>query len=88
MSISEYTISIRTTTEERPQETARNAHRELFRTFAEKYIIGIVIAFTMLTMLIYSVYAAIRIEYLPSAIILMVTLWIISVLLERSADNG
>lgn len=88
MSISEYTISIRTPTAERPQETARNAQRELFRTFAEKYIIGIVIAFTMLTMLIYSVYAATRIEYLPSAIILMVTLWIISVLLERSADNG
>lgn len=88
MSISEYTISIRTPTEERPQETARNAQRELFKAFAEKYIIGIVIAFTMLTMLIYSVYAAIRIEYLPSAIILMVTLWIISILLERSADNG
>lgn len=88
MSVSEFTISIRTPTAERPQETARNAQRELFKAFAEKYIIGIVIAFTMLTMLIYSVYAAIRIEYLPSAIILMVTLWIISVLLERSADNG
>ena len=88
MSISEYTISIRTPTEERPQETARNAQRELFKVFVEKYIIGIVIVFTMLTMIIYSVYAAIRIEYLPSAIILMVTLWIISVLLERSKDNG
>lgn len=87
MSISEYTISIRTTAE-RPQETARNAQRELFKAFAEKYILGIVIAFTMLTMFIFSVYAAIRTEYLPSAIILMVTLWIISVLLERSADNG
>ena len=88
MSISEYTISIRTPTEKRPQETARNAQRELFKAFAEKYIIGIVIAFTMLITLIYSVYAATRTEYLPSAIILMVTLWIISVLLERSADNG
>ena len=88
MSISEYTISIRTPASERPQETARNAQRELFKAFAEKYIIGIVIAFTMLTMLIFSVCAAIRIEYLPSAIILMVTLWIISVLLERSKDNG
>lgn len=87
MSISEYTISIRTTAE-RPQETARNAQRELFRTFAEKYIIGIVIAFTMLITLIYSVYAATRIEYLPSAIILIITLWIISELLERSKDNG
>lgn len=88
MSISEYTISIRTPASERPPETTRNAQRKLFKAFVEKYIIGIVIAFTMLTMLIYSVYAAIRIEYLPSAIILMVTLWIISVLLERSADNG
>ena len=88
MSISEYTISIRTPTEERPQETARNTQRELFKAFMEKYIIGIVIAFTMLITLIFSVYAATRIEYLPSAIILMVTLWIISVLLERSADNG
>ena len=88
MSISEYTISIRTPTAERPQETARNAQKELFRAFAEKYIIGILIAFTMLITLIYSVYAATRIEYLPSAIILMVTLWIISALLERSKDNG
>ena len=88
MSISEYTISIRTPTEERLQETARNAQRKLFKAFMEKYIIGIVITFTMLITLIYSVYAATRIEYLPSAIILMVTLWIISVLLERSADNG
>ena len=88
MSISEYTISIRTPTEERPQETARNAQRELFKAFAEKYIIGIVIAFTMLITLIFSVYAATRTEYLPSVIILIITLWIISVLLERSADNG
>lgn len=88
MSISEYTISIRTPTAERPQETARNAQRNLFKAFAEKYIIGIVITFTLLTMIIYSIYAAIRIEYLPSAIILMVTLWIISVLLERGKDNG
>lgn len=88
MSISEYTISIRTPAAERPQETARNAQRELFRAFVEKYIIGIVVIFTMLITLIFSVYAVTRIEYLPSAIILMVTLWIISVLLERSKDNG
>lgn len=88
MSISEYTISIRTPTAERPRETARNTQRELFRTFAEKYIIGIVIAFIMFMTLIYSVYAASRTEYFPSAIILMVTMGIISYLLEKDGENN
>lgn len=88
MSISEYTISIRTPTEERPQETARNAQRELFRTFAGKYIIGIVIAFTTLITFIYSVYAATRTEYLPSALILMTTLGVISYLLEKEGERN
>lgn len=95
MSTAEYTITLhntnnsasRSSTEESAQ-TIQDAQRELFRAFMEKYIIGIVTAFTMLITFIYSVYAATRIEYLPSAIILMVTLWIISVLLERSKDNG
>lgn len=95
MSTAEYTItlhntdnSVRRSSAEKSVQTTQDAQRTLFRAFMGKYIIGIVTAFTMLTMLIYSVYAATRIEYLPSAIILMVTLWIISVLLERSKDNG
>lgn len=95
MSTAEYTITLHNTDNsarrlsigESAQPT-QNAQRELFRTFAEKYIIGIVIAFTMIITLIYSVFAATRTEYLPSAIILIITLWIISVLLERSKDNG
>lgn len=95
MSTAEYTItlhntdnSVRRSSAEKSAQTTQDAQRTLFRAFAEKYIIGIVVTFIMLITLIYSVYAATRIEYLPSAIILMVTLWIISVLLERSKDNG
>lgn len=95
MSTAEYTITLHNTNNlasrssaEKSAQTTQDAQRTLFRAFAEKYIIGIVVTFIMLITLIYSVYAATRIEYLPSAIILMVTLWIISVLLERSKDNG
>lgn len=95
MSTAEYTItlhntdnSVRRSSAEKSAQTTQDAQRTLFRAFIGKYIIGIVVTFTMLITLIFSVYAATRIEYLPSAIILIITLWIISVLLERSKDNG
>lgn len=95
MSTAEFTISVHNTdnsvrksSAEKSAQTTQDAQRELFRAFAEKYIIGIVIAFTMLITLIFSVYAATRIEYFPSALILMITLEVIARLLERSKDNG
>lgn len=95
MSTAEYTItlhntdnSVRRSSAEKSAQTTQDAQRTLFRAFAEKYIIGIVVTFIMLITLIYSVYAATRIEYLPSVIILMVTLGTISYLLEKYGDNN
>ena len=87
MSISELTITLHNDNSDQRSAEQEKA-RAFFRDWYGKYIIAIVTAFTALLTFVYSVYAATRIEYLPSAIILMVTLWIISVLLERSADNG
>ena len=96
MSTAEFTISVHNTNNsasrssaEESAQTTQNAQRELFRVFMKKYIIGTVIAFIMLITLIYSVYAATRIEYLPSALILMITLGVISYLLEKDGEpNG
>ena len=95
MSTAEYTITLHNTNNsaqrssaEKSAQTTQDAQRTLFRAFAEKYIIGIVIAFTMLITLIFSVYAATRIEYLPSALILMVTLGVISYLLEKDGEQN
>ena len=96
MSVSEFTITMHSadnsasrSSAEKSAQTTQNAQRELFRAFMEKYIIGIVMAFTMLITLIFSVYAATRIEYLPSALILMITLGVISYLLEKDGEpNG
>ena len=95
MSTAEYTITLHNTdnsaqrsSAEESTQTTQDAQRELFRAFVEKYIIGIVIAFTMLITLIYSVYATTRIEYFPSAIILMVTLGTISYLLEKDGEQN
>ena len=92
MSVSEFTISVHTADNSAPksneQETARDQQRELFRAWYGKYIIAIVTAFTTLLTFIYSVFAATRIEYLPSAIILMVTIGIISYLLEKDGERN
>lgn len=95
MSTAEYTITLHNTDNSARKssvgesaQTTQDAQRELFRAFVEKYIIGIVIAFTMLITLIYSVYAATRIEYLPSALILMITLGVISYLLEKDGEQN
>ena len=95
MSTAEYTITLHNTNNsasrssaEKSAQTAQDAQRELFREWYGKYIIGIVTSFTMLLTFVYSVYAATRIEYLPSALILMITLEVIARLLERSKDNG
>ena len=92
MSVSEFTItmhsadnSARKSTE---QETARDQQRELFRAWYGKYIIAIVTAFTALLTFIYSVFSIERIEYLPSAVILMVTIGIISYLLEKDGERN
>ena len=93
MSTAEYTITLHNTDNSARKssvgesaQTTQDAQRELFRAFMEKYIIGTVLVFTMLITLIFSTYATTRIEYLPSAIILMVTLGTISYLLEK--DGG
>ena len=95
MSVSEFTITLHNnnnsaqrSSAEKSAQTTQNAQRELFRAFVEKYIIGIVIAFTMLITLIFSIYAATRIEYLPSALILMITLGVISYLLEKDGEQN
>ena len=95
MSTAEYTITLHNTdnsarrsSAEKSAQTTQNAQRELFREWYGKYIIGIVTAFTMLLTFIYSVYAAARIEYLPSAIILMITLGTISYLLEKDGEQN
>lgn len=95
MSTAEYTItlhntdnSVRKSSAEESAQTAQERTRELFRAFMEKYIIGIVVTFTMLITLIFSIYAATRIEYFPSAIILMITLGIISYLLEKDGEQN
>ena len=95
MSTAEYTITLHNTDKsarklnaEKSAQTAQDAQRDLFRAFIEKYIIGTIIAFTMLITLIFSVYAATRIEYLPSALILMITLVVISYLLEKDGEQN
>ena len=95
MSTAEYTITLHNTdnsaqrsSAEKSAQITQTTQRELFKAFMEKYIIGIVVTFTMLITLIYSVYAATRIEYLPSALILMITLGVISYLLEKDGEQN
>ena len=95
MSTVEYTITLHNTDNstrrlsvEKTAQTTQDTQRGLFRAFLGKYIIGIVVAFTMLITLIFSVYAATRIEYLPSALILMITLVVISYLLEKDGEQN
>ena len=95
MSVSEFTITLHNNNNlaqrlgaEKSTPTAQERQRELFRDWYGKYIIAIITAFTALLTFIYSVFSIDKIEYLPSAIILIITLWIISELLERGKDNG
>ena len=95
MSTAQFTISVHNTNNsvsrssaEKSAQTSQDAQRALFRAFIKKYIIGIVTAFVMLVTFVYSVYAATRIEYLPSVIILMVTLGTISYLLEKDGEQN
>lgn len=90
MSVSEYTITLHNTDNtaqmsgaEKSTPTAQERQRAMFKSWYGKYLIAITTAFATLLTFIYSVFAAIRIEYLPSAIILMVTIGIISYLLEK-----
>ena len=95
MSVSEFTItmystdnSARRSSAEKSAQTAQERTRELFRAFIGKYIIGIAVIFTMLITLIFSVYATTQAKYIPSALILMVTLGIISYLLEKDGEQN
>ena len=88
MSTAEYTITLHNTDNSAPKTTARDQQRELFREWYGKYLIAITTAFTALLTFIYSVFAATRIEYLPSAVILMVTIGIISYLLEKDGERN
>ena len=94
MSVSEFTITLHNNNNsaqrsgaEKSTPTAQERQRAMFKSWYGKYLIAITTAFTALLTFVYSVFAATRIEYFPSAIILMVTLWIISTLLERSEDK-
>lgn len=94
MSVSEFTITLHNNNSaqrsgmENSIPTAQERQRELFKAWYGKYLIAITTAFTALLTFIYSVYAATRIEYLPSAIILMVTIGIISYLLEKDGERN
>ena len=95
MSTAEFTITLHNNNNsaqrsgaEKSAQTAQERQRELFRTWYRKYIIAIVTAFTTLLTFVYSVFAATRIEYLPSAVILMVTIGIISYLLEKDGERN
>ena len=95
MSTAEYTITLHNQNNsaqrsgaEKSAQTMQERQRELFRAWYGKYIIAIIIAFTALLTFVYSVFAATRIEYLPSAIILMVTMGIISYLLEKDGERN
>ena len=88
MSISEFTITLHNTDNSAPKTTARDQQRELFRAWYGKYIIAITTAFTTLLTFVYSVFSIERIEYLPSALILMVTIGIISYLLEKDGERN
>ena len=94
MSVSEFTItlhnnnnSVQRLSADKSTPTAQERQRTMFKSWYGKDLIEITTAFTTLLTFIYSVFAATRIEYLPSAVILMTTLWIISTLLERSEDK-
>ena len=88
MSISEFTITLHNTDNSEQRSAEQERARAFFRAWYGKYIIAIVTAFTMLLTFVYSVFAATRIEYLPSAIILMVTIGIISYLLEKDGERN
>lgn len=95
MSVSEFTITLHNNNNlaqrlgaEKSTPTAQERQRELFRAWYGKYLIAITTAFTTLLMFIYSVFSIERIEYLPSAIILMVTIGIISYLLEKDGERN
>ena len=89
MSTAEFTINVHTADYSAPKSTeVRDQQRELFRAWYGKYIIAITTAFTTLLTFVYSVFSIERIEYLPSALILMVTIGIISYLLEKDGERN
>ncbi len=88
MSIVEFTISVHNTDNSEQRSTEQERARAFFRDWCGKYISVITTIFVIVMTFIYSVFAATRIEYLPSAIILMVTMGLISYLLEKGDDNG
>jgi len=95
MSTAEYTITLHNTdnsarrsSAEKSAQTAQERTRELFREWYEKYIIAITTTVVILMTFIYSVFSIERIEYLPSALILMITLGVISYLLEKDGERN
>ena len=95
MSVSEFTITLHNNNNsaqmlgtEKSTPTAQERQRAMFKRWYGKYLIAITTAFTTLLTFVYSVFAATPIEYLPSAIILMVTIGIISYLLEKDGERN
>lgn len=91
MSVSEFTITMHSadnSARRSSTQTAQERTRAFFCEWYGKYIITITTVFVMLLTFIYSVYAATRTEYLPSALILMVTLGAISYLLEKDGEQN
>lgn len=83
MSTAEYTITLHNN-----RNSARKSNNKLFYSFWIKFTAGTMIIFTLFLTMIFSIYAATRPEYLPSALILMTTLGVISYLLEKEGERN
>lgn len=83
MSIAEYTITLHNN-----GNSVRKLNNKLFYSFWIKFTAGTMILFTLFLAIVFSIYAATRIEYLPSALILMTTLGVISYLLEKEGERN
>lgn len=89
MSTAEYTITLHNTENSAPKSTeVQDKPRIDFYTYWIKFTAIVITGFAFLLMVIFSAFSIERIEYLPSAVILMVTLWIISELLEKDGEQN
>lgn len=91
MTAMEFTITLPIEENSAPKssiQTTQESARAFFHEWYGKYIIAITTAFVMLMTFIYSVFAATQTEYIPSALILMTTLGIISYLLEKDGEQN
>lgn len=83
MSTAEFTITLHNT--DKVQKSSKN---ETFYRFWIKFTAGTLILFTLFLAILFSIFATTRTEYIPSALILMTTLGIISYLLEKDGERN